>query len=561
MPTEHASPAPRYVTLRDYLRVLRRYWMLIAVIALIGAVAGLANALRQTPTYEATAQISFQDPTQDLSIVGLGANAVQTPAELAEVGADTASTPSVIAAAQRRLQTPYSSHELASSISTQVDAASGLLLLTADAKTPGLAAGLANAVASALVAQENAQTRARFAGLANTVGRRIAGLTRRGARASAASGGQIGFYSNELARLNTLAAFASTAQLANLAQPPTGSSSESHTRSIGLGLLLGLLLGIAAAFVRDSTDRRLRTLADIRESFPMPVLGHVGAQSMGRVARASGSAGELDGVDHEAFRILRRNVEFLDREHIPRLILVTSAVPQEGKTTVAGSLALAMAAAGRRTLLVDCDLRRPALAERLKAQPSPGLSEYLSGTASWQEILTAVEVEAPANGFGHQNGGSRNGSALAAGRGGTIVAYDGEAGPASNGSELVARDGAAVVAAQDLALIPAGSPSSRSAELLGSPRFHGFLDAVGHAYEVVVIDSTPLLPVSDTLEILPHVDAMIICARASQTTRDQASAVQAALSHFPERPTGVVVTGVKPGDSDYADYSYSYHYV
>lgn len=559
MPTEHASAAPRYVTLRDYLRVLRRYWKLIALIALIGAIAGLANALRQTPVYEATAQVGFQDPTQDLSLVGLGGNPAQTPGQLATVGAGTASTPPVLNAVQHRLHSPYSVAELAGSISTQVDATSGLLLITAQSKTPGFAAGLANAVASTLVDQDNAQTRARFARLAHTLEGRIAGLTRSGARAGAAAGGQLGFYSNELARVNTLAAFASTAQIANAAQPPSGPSSQSRTRSVGLGLLLGLLLGIAAAFVRDSTDRRLRSLADIKDSFPMPVLGHVGEQSLGRVVQAPDSTGNADVFDREAFRILRRNLEFLDREHSPRLILVTSGVPQEGKTTVAGSLALAMAAAGRRTLLVDCDLRRPSLAGRLRAQSSPGLSEYLLGSAGWNEILTRVDVGTPA--LGNHNGASRYAGAARGRNGGAVLATD--RGPVVAGDEgtLVVSDGAAAVAPQELVLVPAGTPTSRSAELLGSARFRGFLDAVGHAYEVVVLDSTPLLPVSDTLEILPYVDAMIICARASQTTREQAAAVQAALSHYPERPTGVVVTGIKPGDSDYADYSYGYNYV
>jgi len=559
MPTEHASAAPRYVTLRDYLRVLRRYWKSIALIALIGAVAGLANSLRQTPAYEATAQVSFQDPSQDLSLVGLGGNPAQTPAQLATVAADAATTPGVLNVVQRRLRTSYSVHDLAGAISSQVDATSGLLLINASASSPGFAARLASAVAGTVVDQSNAQTRAGFARLAHTIEGRIAGLTRSGARAGASAGGQLGFYSNELARVNTLAAFASTAKVANIAQPPSGPSSQSRTRSVGLGLLLGLLLGIAVAFMRDSTDRRLRSLADIKESFPMPVLGHVGAQSLGRVVQTPDGAGDAAGFDREAFRIMRRNLEFLDRERPPRLILVTSGVPQEGKTTVAGSLALAMAAAGKRTLLVDCDLRRPSLAKRLSAESSPGLSEYLSGSAGWQEILTRVEVGTRRN--GNHNGAPSSGGAAVGSARAALVASDGGPIVESDEGPVMASDGAAAVAAQDLVLIPAGSPTSRSAELLGSARFRGFLDAVAHAYEVVLLDSTPLLPVSDTLEILPHVDAMIICARASQTTREQAAAVQTALSHYPERPTGVVVTGIKPGDSDYADYSYGYHYV
>ncbi|MEA2146031.1 MAG: Chain length determinant protein, partial [Solirubrobacteraceae bacterium] len=90
MPTDTPSPPARYVTLRDYLRVLRRYRLMIAALAILGAVAGYLAATRQTPIYSATAQISFQDPSQDLSIAGIGSNASQTPGVVASINADTA---------------------------------------------------------------------------------------------------------------------------------------------------------------------------------------------------------------------------------------------------------------------------------------------------------------------------------------------------------------------------------------------------------------------------------------------------------------------------------------
>ena len=104
--------------------------------------------------------------------------------------------------------------------------------------------------------------------------------------------------------------------------------------------------------------------------------------------------------------------------------------------------------------------------------------------------------------------------------------------------------------------VPAGSSMSGAAESLGSPQFREFIEEVSQVYDVVIFDSSPLLPVADTLEILPHVDAVILCAREFKTTRAQASAAKAALSRLPERPTGIVVTGVKPGRDDYYDYSY-----
>jgi len=556
MATENASSAARYVTLRDYLRVIRRYVLLILLLGAVGAAAGLIDASRQSPVYQATAEVGFQDPTQDLGVVGFGSGTAQTPGQLAAVNASTATNPDVMAAVQRKLRSPYTPDELAGAVSASVDTSSGLLLISAQGPDPVFVTRLANAVAAAVVARDNRQTRAQFVRLANTIQGRIARLTASGARSSGSSS-QLGFYQYELPRLQTLAAFAKSAQMASPAQVPSGASSPHRTRSLVLGLLLGLLLGIVVAFVRDSTDRRLRRPTDIRSSFEFPVLGHVRGETLGRVVQLADAPSADSAADLEAFRILRRNLEFLDRDGHPHLVLVTSAVPEEGKTTVASSLALAMAAAGKRTLLVDCDLRRPALAARLGAPPRPGLSEYLLGEADPQEILTTVRLIDPGsrNGNGHATAnGNGHGADVANGNGHAADAADAHAAAAANGN------GHGAGLARHLVFIPAGTPSRRSAELLGSARFGEFLREVSESYDIVVLDSSPLLPVSDTLEMLPSVDAVILCARAARTTRDQAVAARAALARFPERPTGLVVTGINPRDPEYAAYAYAYDY-
>jgi receptor protein-tyrosine kinase len=537
MTTDQSTPPARYVTLRDYLAVIRRYWLLIALVGLVGAGAGLVNALRQAPTYEATAEVSFQDPAQDLGIVGLGAPLVQTPGTLAAVNADTATSPPVMNVVEAHLKSPYSPQDLAGFITTQVSPESGLLQITADTSDQVFATRLVNATAQALVAYDNHQARSGFAQVASVIRGRIAAINR---HAPGSNPSQLPFYEGELPRMQTLAAFARSAQLAVPAQPPASVISSSRARGAVLGLLLGLLLGICVAFVRDSTDRRLRSVPDLRESFRLPVLGHVRAQGLGRVAPLPGSTGHEHAIDVEAFRILRRNLEFLDQERAPRVVLVTSAVPEEGKTTVACSLALALAASGKRTLLVDCDLRRPDVARRLGVPATPGISDYLTGGAEPQDILSTVTLpvldlaDPPVRVNGHNGHYPVNGRPPADPPGGK---------PARN-----------------LVVIAAGKRSSSSAELLASPRFRDFLAEVREGYEAIVLDSSPLLPVSDTLELLPHVDALIVCARASRTTRDQASAALSALARFPERPTGLVVTGVDARDPEYAAYAYSYDY-
>lgn len=155
-------------------------------------------------------------------------------------------------------------------------------------------------------------------------------------------------------------------------------------------------------------------------------------------------------------------------------------------------------------------------------QPGPGLSDYLAGRAEPGDILQTVAI--PGASVGNGNGPAPETTA-------------------------------------GLVVIVAGTPTSRPAEILSSERFRTFLSTVRDAYDIVILDSTPLLSVVDALELLRHVDGIVLCARSVQTTRDQLRAARAALDRAPDRPTGVVVTGLSARDeAEYGYYSYAYAY-
>lgn len=514
------SSAPaRYVTLRDYLRVLRRYRVAIVAIAIIGAVAGAVDAKRQTPVYDATATVQFQDPAQNLSLVGLASSFDEQPAQVAATNAETLTRPQIMDRVRRLLRTSTPAGTLAAAVSGQVSSA-GLLEVTAAWSTPEFAQQLATAVAAVVVSEANQAARAQFATAVADIRSQLS--ARRAQRHSAGNAAQIASFENELAPLQTLSRLAQSGQVVEAASTPSAPSSPHTTRSALLGLVLGLLLAIALAFVRDSMDRRLRGRDEIERSYQLPVIGHVRSQAMGEVV-SSPSPSDDRALDLEAFRIIRRNIASLDDASPPRSIVVTSAVADEGKTTVASSLAFAIATTGKKTLLIDCDLRRPSLAKRLGIPSSPGLTDFLTGHAEPGDVLRVVGPRdaAPGNGNG-------NGASTSVGRpiGGLVC-------------------------------IPAGSPTQHAAELLGSARFSQFLDEVRQAYDVVVIDSSPLLPVVDTLEMLPRVDCVVICARQSRTTHEQADAVRTALSRGTAHAAGVVVTGLDVRSDDYQVYTYT----
>lgn len=515
----------RHVSQRDYLRILRNSRLAIIALVIVGAGIAAAVSFSQERTYVAQARVTFQEESRSNAEAGLAATQTQTAEQLAAEGAATMLSSEVLLRVKRRLQSGQTAAQLRAMLSTSVDESSALVTVEARANDRQFAAALANEVArGAVTLQKNAE-RERFTRSAERVERQYEDLRDEGGSGSRTDLA-LATLLDRISTLRTLSVNATPSRLAEPALVPTSPASPKPIRNTLLGGALGLLLGIGVAFVRNSVDRRLRNQDEIRETLDLPVVGMVRADALGNAAYVSNGRGPMTDQDIESFRILRTNIEFLDVDKPIKSVLVTSPLPEEGKSTVAASLAAANAAAGMRTLLVECDLRRPSLPERLSINRSPGLSDYLAGQASAREILQIVALS--------------------------------ESEPAANGK---ARNLAAVgAAAGKLVVIAAGSQSVRPAELLRSQRFRDFLEQVTAAYDIVVIDSPPLLSVSDTLEIVPLVDGVLLCIRADQTTRDQARAVKDALARLPERTTAIVVTGLKRGrEHDYGYYSHAYY--
>lgn len=505
------SDNPRYTTLRDYLRVLRDQALVIAVIAVVTAAVAYFYSSQQVKSYRASADIGVEDVSQQLQLLPDSSSSANVPAEQTPLGrAATIHEPEVARRVERQLDEEVSAKQIEAAVTTGVDPGSFLITVTATWSSGGFAAELANAFAKEAAKEINRNGRARYTETLPTLRSR---LNRLGA--SPTDQVQRLTLIQQISRIEFLGTTARFADVVENADAPEAPYTPRTRRSTALGLLVGLALGIFVAFLRDSLDRRLRGGREIQQQLSLPLLGHVRNDAMGHVVRSvNGHAGEF-AQDQEEFRILRRNLEFLSVDSPLCSILVTSPLPAEGKSTVAASLACASVIAGKRTLLVECDLRRSTLAQRMGLAPAPGLTDYLARRAEPAEILQTVEL-APS-----QNG--------------------------SNGPLPAMRD-------SSLVCITAGTPSPQPAEMLGSERLREFLDKVTDVYEMVVLDSSPLLSVSDTRELLPHVDGVLICIRSSQTTREQALAAKTALEHYPSRPTGIVVTGLGSRDAEQYDY-------
>jgi capsular exopolysaccharide synthesis family protein len=509
----------RYSSLHDYLRVIRRHKWMIALIALAGAAIALAMSLASPKTYEATSQVIFRDVLEDLIPLGVEGNPNESPVVRSAAQAELITRQDVADQVQKELDSSLSTAELTSAIDTQVGVQTNIVKITASAGDPKLAAQLANAFASVTKDVGAKEERDR---LDQVEENQLENLK------EAQKANELDFPSAREERAAELLSVVQTAkdvaepvEVVRRAEIPTSQVSPAPKRNTVIGGLLGLVLGLLAAFARDVLDRRLHTPHEVHEELGLPVLGRVSVSAFGYPGLAGNGRLAMPDTDFESFRALRMNIGALgDEEGPPRSILVTSGVPEEGKSTVSMALASAAAITGQRVLLVETDLRRPIFSRRFNIPRAPGLADYLRGETSPPEILQTIELTEPST----VNGGSLT------------------AGPVAG----------------SLICITAGTPVSNPAELLVSERFRYFLEKVTKVYDLVVLDGSPLLAVVDPLEVAPRVDGVLVCVRLRQATREQLRAERAALEPLRDRPMGLVVTGIKRGEAGSYDYYYGY---
>lgn len=278
-------------------------------------------------------------------------------------------------------------------------------------------------------------------------------------------------------------------------------------KNIAAALLIGLVLGLLGAFMREHFDRRLRTREAVEQSFGVPVIGQIPF-----VRGKKGARPNVRDADNreaaEAFRALRANLQYLAVQSPLRTLLVTSAAPEQGKTTVTAHLAVAIGRSGATTVAVDADLRRPQLVEALGAQnDGPGLTGALVGAGALEDALRDLDL------------------------------------PGGEGS-----------AEGQVSFLPSGPLPPNPSELVSSVQMNQLLGRLTELYDYVLIDSPPMLLVADALEIARHVDGVVLVVRANRASRDDAREVRALTQRLGIHLLGVVLTDVEPLGSYYGAY-------
>ncbi|HWE34666.1 MAG TPA: Wzz/FepE/Etk N-terminal domain-containing protein [Solirubrobacteraceae bacterium] len=523
-----------HATLRDYGYALRRRKFVIIGIALVAALAAAGLTFTQKKTYTAESSLQALNPAQTAALAGvLESNqelATETSAQLAQ----TVTRSNVITAVKQQLHLSGTVSDITSNITTSIDPQSNFVLVDATAHTPAGAANLATALAKTVADITNSQVQDQYARQAKQTQKAAQGLLLpfRGIKASQLTGATLQAFENVQAqasteqqnagKLETLSQVAQVTQVEALPSIPTSPSGPHPGTNIVLGVVVGLLLGLLVTWFLESLDRRLRRPDETESLLGMPVVGVVPQGQLGKPPTAD----DKEGNTIAAFRMLRTNVRFLapDRGVPPRAVLVTSSVSEEGKTTVAMGLALSSAAAGLNTLLIEADTHRPAHAKRLGIAPAPGIADFLNDNLTPDKVLQVYPFAEQAAGASGQTNGHSNGQV------------------------------------QKLTCITAGNASAFSGDALGSQRFADVVNEVKQVYDLVVIDSAPLLAVAETSELVSFVDAIVFCVRLGTTTAEQVRAARAALARLPHRMGGLVLTDVRRNVGGFYGYGYDYSY-
>ena len=309
-----------------------------------------------------------------------------------------------------------------------------------------------------------------------------------------------------------------------------------------MGLVLGLVLGVVFAVVAETLDTSIGTIEDVQEYTGTQVVGVIPFLHVEDVAASLQRRGvDIDderAVERKAqlvayfdpqstlaetYRTLRTNIEFVTVEKGARRIMVTSSKNQEGKSTTIANLAMTMAQLGKRTLLIDCDLRKPSVARIFGLEKEPGVTEVVVGNYQWRDVVRTV-TDIVTGGMGME--------------------------------DILQTQGIG-----NLHIITSGAIPPNPAELLNSHSMEAFIAEVGEEYDIALFDSPPALQVTDATILGKKVEGTLVVYKAGDVPRTSLKRTTTLLQSVQIELLGVILNGIRSDiSSDYHDFGYGAYY-
>lgn len=442
----------------DFLRIMWKNIVLLIVMIAAGGLGGVGGYLllpdeytSQTELFVTTVEASNPDQKQIASAF------VQ---ERLRTYVDLADSRLVLEPVIRDLDLKINPEKLAEYVSASSDHGTVLLTVSATATTPGEAARVSEAVADSLTTT-------------------ITDLESRHGKAQ--SGIRLA--------------------VANDASVPSTGSGPAQWLCAAIGIFLGAALGIAIALFRSAVDSKVRDITGVREVTAAPILASVPVRNESS-AHPEPTAIHQDSPYAEAIRRLRANLRFARVEDSNNVIEVTSSVPSEGKTSISVNLAISLAQSGQRVVLVDVDLRQPAVADRLGLENSAGLTTALLGTADVHDLLQPWGQD-------------------------------------------------------ELYVLTAGDRVSNPVELIDSRSMSKLMTVLRNDFDTVILDCPPVLPVADGLLLAKIAGRIIHVIAVNETSRNELEEALNDLSVV-KTPLSLVVNKVPLGHADLTGYTKTY---
>jgi|1186.fasta_scaffold00542_3 capsular exopolysaccharide synthesis family protein len=487
---------------------------MIVFVAIVTTASALAFSLSQKSLYQATASVLVNNQSLIATLQGITPQSnTQTADRDMQTQALFAQTAPVLEQAVQ--DTSVTTDELSADSSVTPDTNADVLVFDVQNHDPDLATQLANQYAQAYVTARTRADKAKFATAINQITNALNQIPTPDQpippKLPEAVKSQLLAQLNQLTTGETLAA--NNAAVADKATDAPKIRPTPVKTGI-IGAILGLIVGVGLAFLSNALDTRIRSAEDLAEILGLPLLARISAPPRS-LQRANDLAmmSEAPGVHAESYRKLRTSFDFANLRHQAQTVMITSALPQEGKSTTIANLAVALARSGRQVALVDLDLRRPILASFFDLEGQPGVTDVVLGSVSLEEALTSISLD--------ESGMERR---------------------------RATRDPGS------LEVLPAGTIPPDPAEFASSPGLADVLADLKERTDVVLVDAPPVLAVSDAMTLSATVDAMIVVARANLVRRPMMTELRRQLAAAPCLKLGFVFTDAE------ADEQYGYGY-
>src|SRR5215210_625842 len=501
------------LSLERVLRVVRRNLGLVLVCVVLVPVAALVVSLLAERRYTASASLLFREDSLQRSLFGDGSGGQADPDRVATTNVKLTSLRVVASRTAAALGRPgLTGERVADKVKLEPEGVSDLLSIRAVDRDPRFAARLANVFGLEYIRFRSDADRATLGEAQRLVQRRLDSLPP--TQLQGDEGRELQARARQLELLTSLQT--GNAQLVQRATAPASPSSPKPVLNVVFGLFLGLLLAAALTLLREQLDRRLRDLEEVTELFGLPLLASIPTSP--RIFSAGDTRSSLprerDGnpgnVETEAFVMLRTNLNYFNVDDDLQSILIASAVPEDGKTTIAWNLARVEARARKKVLYIEADLRHPKLARRLgmSANPATRRAGELVGLRDTGLSLLLRESLQPAS---------------------VVRRVDG------------------------VDVIPAGPPPPNPPQIPHTQPPHSILNWAHQHYERIIIDTPASTVIADAIPLMKEVSGVAIVVRLRHTPRTAATQLATQLKNL-NAPTLGIILNATPLPPSYHDH-------